>query len=141
MNRLCKVLANSALVAMFAISGNALAWQATPAKDKTAKTTTSKAAPTDADIADAKAKGLVWVNTSTKVYHKSGDRYFGKTKQGQFMTEADAQKAGYRAAEESGSKKKSTDATTATTGSIKSTDTTTSTSAKKKKKKATDTDK
>jgi hypothetical protein len=42
--------------------------------------------------------GMVWVNTSTKVYHKSGSKYYGNTKQGKWMTEADAQKAGYKAA-------------------------------------------
>jgi DNA uptake protein ComE-like DNA-binding protein len=51
-------------------------------------------------------KGMVWVNTSTKVYHKEGDRYYGKTKQGKFMTEEDAIKAGYRAAKEPAAKKK-----------------------------------
>lgn len=42
--------------------------------------------------------GMVWVNTSTKVYHKQGSKYAGNTKQGKWMTEADAQKAGYKAA-------------------------------------------
>jgi competence protein ComEA len=41
-------------------------------------------------------KGMVWVNTETHVYHREGDRWYGKTKHGKFMTEADAQKAGYR---------------------------------------------
>jgi hypothetical protein len=54
----------------------------------------SSAAPTAAQIADAKAKGMVWVNTSSKVYHKSDDKFYGTTKHGQFMTEADAQKMG-----------------------------------------------
>lgn len=47
------------------------------------------------------AKGMVWVNTGTGVFHHEGDRWYGKTKDGKFMTEAEAQKAGYRAAKES----------------------------------------
>jgi hypothetical protein len=43
-------------------------------------------------------KGMVWVNLSTKVFHREGDRYYGNTKNGKFMTEADAVKAGYREA-------------------------------------------
>jgi hypothetical protein len=49
------------------------------------------------DIQSAKAEGKVWVNTESGVYHKSG-KWFGTTKQGKFMTEQDAMKAGYRAA-------------------------------------------
>jgi hypothetical protein len=43
-------------------------------------------------------KGMVWVNLDSRVYHREGDRWYGKTKHGKFMSEADAQKAGYRAA-------------------------------------------
>ena len=65
-------------------------------------------APTEKDIADAKSKGMVWVNTSTKVYHKDGE-FYGKTKKGTFMAEDDAKKAGFRAAQESAAKKTKTD--------------------------------
>jgi len=45
--------------------------------------------------------GMVWVNTDSKIFHRPGDRWYGKTKQGQFMTEQDAIKQGYRESKES----------------------------------------
>jgi len=47
----------------------------------------------------ANTAGTVWVNTDSGVYHKPGTRWYGKTKQGKYMTEEEAKKAGYRAAE------------------------------------------
>jgi hypothetical protein len=42
--------------------------------------------------------GLVWVNTETHVYHKEGSRFYGTTKKGKYVSEADAIKEGDRAA-------------------------------------------
>jgi hypothetical protein len=65
---------------------------------KSSSKSTASAKVTDSQIAAAKASGQVWVNTDTGVYHKGG-RWYGKTKQGKFMDESDAKKAGYKAAE------------------------------------------
>jgi hypothetical protein len=59
------------------------------------------AAPTTAaakPAAQPPGPGMVWVNTSTKVFHREGSKFYGNTKSGKYMTEADAVSAGYRAA-------------------------------------------
>ncbi|HXN94164.1 MAG TPA: hypothetical protein VN879_06655 [Candidatus Acidoferrales bacterium] len=50
---------------------------------------------------------MVSVNTDSGVYHEPGTHWYGKTKRGKYMTEADARKAGYRAAAAAAPKKKS----------------------------------
>ena len=54
----------------------------------------------------------MWVNLSSKVYHKSDNQWYGKTKPGKFMPEADAIKAGYKAAQDSPVGKKKSSGTT-----------------------------
>jgi len=44
--------------------------------------------------------GMVWANLDTNRYHKEGSRWFGATKNGKYMTEADAVRAGYKASKE-----------------------------------------
>ena len=61
-------------------------------------TKTSAPAASSSDIAAAQSSGKVWVNTETGKYHKSG-RWYGTTKKGKFMTEADAKTAGYKEAQ------------------------------------------
>lgn len=67
---------------------------ATPAARPAPSPSAAAAAPTVAQ--QPPVKGMVWVNLDTKIFHREGDRYYGKTKNGKFMTEADAVKAGYR---------------------------------------------
>lgn len=76
-----------------------------PTATKTAKPAPAPA-PSAADIANAKTKNLVWANLNSKIYHYSTDSTYGTTKNGKFMTEADAKAAGFRAAKQSAAKSK-----------------------------------
>jgi hypothetical protein len=72
---------------------------ASPAAANPAPAASTRAeATTNATPAPGGGHGLVWVNTDSHVYHKEGSRFYGKTKKGKYLSEADAIKEGDRAA-------------------------------------------
>lgn len=73
-------------------SGESPARSSAPAPAPPAKEATSSPSQGTA------GRGMVWVNLDSGVYHYEGTRYYGKTKNGKYMSEADAVKAGYHAA-------------------------------------------
>jgi len=71
---------------------------ANPAATPAASTTQAPTTPAKQETTKPKTGGMVWVNTDSGVYHKQGTRWYGKTKHGKYMLEADAIKAGYKPA-------------------------------------------
>jgi DNA uptake protein ComE-like DNA-binding protein len=66
--------------------------------------TASKSSSSNAGVSEPAGpppvRGMVWVNTETKVFHREGDKWYGNTKHGKYMNESDALKAGYRESKE-----------------------------------------
>lgn len=74
---------------------------AAPSAASAASTASAKAAPKASASAMAEAPGggdgKVWVNMKSKTYHCQGTEHYGKTKAGEYMTEADAKAKGAHA--------------------------------------------
>jgi hypothetical protein len=57
-----------------------------------------RSSPPNPYAAPAATGGQFWVNTKSGAYWRPGTRYYGKTREGKYTSEAEAIRAGYHAA-------------------------------------------
>jgi hypothetical protein len=68
---------------------------ARPTGSKRTRNTFLRGLPLQTKTAPATTANEVWVNTRSGKYWKPGSRFYGKTKQGEFMSELEALDRGY----------------------------------------------
>ena len=71
-------------------------WTSDEMKSEKASDSAKNATPV-ANAAPGGGAVKVWLNTKSNVYHCPADRYYGKTKKGEYMSEADAKAKGAHA--------------------------------------------